>query len=178
MLFRKYNIKDEHIIHSENKIYREMYYLVLLICYVSIIMKAYLHGFQIEQVYTELTILFSLGIYFAYRSARLGIFSGKVELHNQKSKFTMERKQILIGLIIGLLLAASIAIRSAILYSDGGGNTIYVFIIVFIGSIMIYVPFFLMFILISYNIMKRKSDKVIAKQLQESDEDGDTHEKY
>ncbi|MFD1361242.1 DUF6773 family protein [Lentibacillus salinarum] len=178
MFFRKHNTKDERITNIENKIYREIYILVMLICAISAAIKFYQNGFHLEAVYTEWVIFIATGIYFSWRSASLGIFSDEVEMHDRTSKMTKGQKQLVIGMVIGVGAALVIGMRSAILYGDGFANSIYTFFLVFAASIMMYVPFLVLVMAISYTMMKRKSDKTVAKQLDDSAEDGDPDEKY
>ncbi|WP_164667324.1 DUF6773 family protein [Virgibacillus doumboii] len=177
-LFRKNKVRDERIINLQNKIYKEIYILVIIICAVSAAIKIYVYGIGTDRVYTEMVILLAQGIYFSYRSAKTGIFSDEVEMHDRTSKMSMERKNLIIGMVIGVVLALGIATQSAILYGEGTGNTIYNFFLVFFTCLMMYVPFFVLVIIIGHSFMKKKSDKAVKKQLDDMDDDGDSDEKH
>src|SRR5699024_9106082 len=98
MFFRKTKTDDERITNTENKIYKEMYFIVLIICILSVSIKVYVHGFHTKLIYTEIAILLAQGIYYTYRSVSLGIYSNEVELHDRKSKLSYEKKNLLIGM--------------------------------------------------------------------------------
>ncbi len=166
-------VKDERVVHAQNKIYRELYLLVLFVCLVSVAVKFYMYGNHIENVYTELIILLAQGIYFSYRSAATGLFTDEVELHDRSSKWSLQKKSLFFGLTAGFIIALFFGVRSAILYGDGGLNSFYTFCIVFFVSIIIYVPFLVFVLVISYEMMKRKSDTIMNKQLGE-----ENNEKY
>lgn len=145
MNFFKNKMKDERITQIQNKIYRELYYLVLIICAGSIAIKSYFYGLDSSRFATELVILFSQGAYYLYRLIKLGVYSDQVELHDQSNKTKMSTKNIIAGIGFGIIMALFFGIRSAILYADGGLQMMYYFLIVFAASFMIYVPFLLAF---------------------------------
>ncbi|GAA0607129.1 hypothetical protein GCM10009001_25530 [Virgibacillus siamensis] len=176
--FRKNNMKDERVINLQNKIYRELYILVLVICMISAIIKIFLYGMGTDAIYTEMIILLAQGVYYAFRSAGMGIFSDEVEMHDRTSKMPMEKKMLIKGLIFGVAIALFFGTRSAILYGENTGNPIYTFFLVMFVSLIIYVPFFVLVLVISHTAMKKKSDKAVEKQLDDMDEDGDSDEKH
>ncbi|SFD68432.1 hypothetical protein SAMN05216238_103142 [Lentibacillus persicus] len=178
MFYRKRNTKDERITIIENKIYREIYILVMAICLVSVGVKLYMHGVRLDNVLTEWIIIIAGGVYHSYRSATLGIFSDEVEMHDRTNSMSKEKKNLLIGMGIGVVLACYFGLRSAILYGNGGIDSVYTFLLVFFVSFLIYIPFFVLVSTISFTIMKRKSDKAVAKQLSEQEEAGDDDEKH
>ncbi|HLS08471.1 DUF6773 family protein [Lentibacillus sp.] len=178
MFFRKHNTKDERIKNIENKIYKEMYILVILICVISAGIKLYQNGFHLEAVYTEWVIFLGTGIYFSWRSASLGIYSDEVEMHDRTSSMSREKKNLIIGAVIGVAAAVAVGVKSAVSYSDGVADSLFNFLLVFFVSIMIYVPFLVIMMIISHTIMKKKSDKAVTRRLEDLDEDGDADEKH
>lgn len=176
--FRKNKMKDERVINLQNKIYREIYILVIIICFISAAIKNYLHGPGSDTLYTEMAILVASGIYYAFRSASLGIFSDEVEMHDRTSKMSMERKNLIKGMTVGIVLSLLIGMRSAILYGEGTGNSIYNFFLVFVVCLMMYVPFFVLLLVVSHTFMKKRSDKAVGKQLDDMEEDGGPDEKH
>ncbi|WP_077329564.1 DUF6773 family protein [Virgibacillus siamensis] len=176
--FRKNKMKDERVINQQNKIYREVYTLIIIICVISVALKFYLYGFQSGSVYTEMAILFVSSVYYAFRSASLGIYSDEVEMHDRTSKLPMQKKNVITGLLFGIAMALIFGTRSAVLYGEDTGNSIYTFFMVFIVSLIIYIPFFVLVTLIGHTYMKNKSDKAVKKQLDDMDEDGGNDEKH
>jgi hypothetical protein len=174
--FNKLKVKDERITHIQNKIYAEIYILVIVICGVSMGVKHYAYGLYIEDMATELVILIASGVYYVYRSASLGIFSAEMEMHDRKSKRSMQKKNLIASISLGIGIALYFGINSAVRYADGLGQIIYYFFLTAAASLMIYLPFLIMFLVVGNEVMKRKSDKAINKML--DDESGDDDEKY
>ena len=56
-------VDDERIVTAQNKIYREIYFLVMAVCLISMGFKFYQYGFGVDFIYTELAILFLQGVY-------------------------------------------------------------------------------------------------------------------
>ena len=77
---------DERIENVGNKIYREMYHVIMAICLVSFVVKMYKYGAGIEEAVLELVILIGGGVYFLARSIFLGVFWDEVEMHDRISK--------------------------------------------------------------------------------------------
>ncbi|TMN23356.1 DUF6773 family protein [Lentibacillus cibarius] len=179
MFFRKNHIKDERIANIRNKIYKEMYILVIIICLISVAIKFYQNGFHLEEVYTEWFIFIITSIYFSYRSANLGIYSDEVELHDRASGMSREKKNLIIGIIIGIVFSGFLGLNSAISYTDGIADGFFTFFLVFFTCIVIYVPMLSIMMIISHAMMKRKSDKAAARQLKDlHEDDGDSDEKH
>jgi hypothetical protein len=176
--FNKSRVKDERITHIQNKIYAEIYILVIVICGVSMGVKHYVYGLYIEDMATELIILIASGVYYVYRSASLGIFSAEMEMHDRKSKRSKQKKNLIASIALGIGIALYFGINSAVRYADGLGQSIYYFLLTAAVSLMIYLPFFIMFLVVGNEIMKRKSEKAINKMLGDDDEPGDDDEKY
>lgn len=172
MSFFKNKMKDERITQTQNKIYRELYYLVLIICAGSIAIKAYYFGFDSSHFATELVILFSQGVYYLYRLTKLGVYSDQVELHDQSNKTRMSTKNIIVGICLGVIMAVFFGIRSAILYADGGLQMMYYFLLVFAVSFMIYVPFLLAFFGLTHYQANKQSKKAADRKLDNPEKPG------
>lgn len=170
-------VKDERITQMQNKIYREMYILVTIICGLSIAVKSFLYGINTETVATELVILFTQGVYYVIRSSGLGIFSAETELHDQHHKTTRARKNVIGGVVFGLAMAIFFGTRSAVVYAETYGTAVSYFVITFLASVMIYIPFFLIFFSGSFAVANSRSERVNEKALND-DENGDLDEKY
>lgn len=167
---KKNKVNDERIINAQNKIYREIYTVITIICLLSVAIKFYLYETtSIKLIITEFIILFLSSVYYMARSASLGIFSDEVEIHDRTSKTPMSSKNIYIGLSIGVLIGISFGARSAFLYGNGYLNSIYLFALVLFASLMIYVPFFLLLISGSFLVAKKASLKVAEKDLDDED---------
>ncbi|MCT2535256.1 hypothetical protein NC661_20750 [Aquibacillus koreensis] len=167
--FSKNNIQDERIITMQNKIYREIYILLLAIVIISVIVKFVVYGVESANVITELIILVTQGIYYSARSARLGIFSAEVELKDQSNKVPVRIKNVIVGLLFGLAIGIFFGIRSALLYADTTAESIYYFFLVMVVSFMIYIPFFIAILSGAYWLTKRSSDHVNEKDLDDNE---------
>ncbi|MFB5662635.1 DUF6773 family protein [Alteribacillus sp. HJP-4] len=163
-------MKDERITIMQNKIYKEIYILVILFCLGSIAVKHYLYGFEFQLIATELFILIGQGIYYSVRASMTGLFSSEVELHDRRSRLPMSSKTILIGLLFGAALSLYFGIRSAVLYGEGTAQSLNYFLITFLGAFMIYVPFLAVTMAVSFYISKKKSDAAVEKALKDDDE--------
>ncbi|MBD1379782.1 DUF6773 family protein [Metabacillus arenae] len=155
-LFKKKDIAvDERIVNSKNKIYKEMYLLILAVCILSIVVKYALYGMNTHLVITELVILLAQGIYYVVRSVGMGIFSDDVEVHDRTSKVPMGMKNLISGLFFGVALAIFFGVRSAMDYGETILEQIWYFILVFFASLMIYAPFFgLILAIVHFSAMK------------------------
>lgn len=134
---------DERIVNTQNKIYKEIYTLVMLICLLSVIVKFLALGTD-TSVITEVVIMLASSLYYLIRSVSLGVYSDAVEVHDRSSKFKMSTKNIVAGSTLGLGLALFFGLRSASLYADGTTQSLWYFILVFTVSLMIYAPVFLL----------------------------------
>jgi len=56
MFFRRKKIVDERVINMQNKVYKEIYLIIYLICLASIVIKFINYGFIVENVLTECVI--------------------------------------------------------------------------------------------------------------------------
>lgn len=151
-------VNDERIEHAKNKIYRELYTLISIICLISIGVKYYTLGIDIGFIWTELAILFAGGIYYLIRSVSLGIYSDEVEIHDRNSNISMSKKTVLLSVVLGLGLALVFATNSAVKYGSDGNEAKY-FISVFVFSLLLYVPVFLGLFYFPHLLAKIKSDR-------------------
>ncbi|WP_339196460.1 DUF6773 family protein [Solibacillus sp. FSL R5-0449] len=172
MGFWNKKIVDERVYNTQNKIYREIYILTMIIVIASIAVKFYLSGVSMESVATEMVILICGSLYYGFRSAQLGVFSDEVELHDANSKFSYSTKQLIVGSGLGLVIALFMGINSAYQYADSSSQAIEYFFLVFIVSLMIYVPFYLLLLFGAYKSALNKSQKVNSKMLEEDDDAG------
>ncbi|QED46244.1 DUF6773 family protein [Cytobacillus dafuensis] len=164
--FRKRKkVVDERIRNTQNKIYREIYMLIMVICLLSIAAKMYILGLEAKQIMTELIILFVSGIYYTVRAASLGIFSDEVEIHDRNSKVPLSSKNVYFVLSFGLIISIFFGVRSAMIYGEGYLNSIFIFVLVLFSSLMINVPFFLVVIVGSFSAAKSASLKASEKDL-------------
>ena len=153
---------DERVENTKNKIYKEAYILIMIICFTSIGVKYYLYGNNTKQVITELLVIFLSSLYYVIRIVCLGIYMDEIEVHDRTSKLPLSTKNIIIGLVFGVGIAIFWGIRSSILYGNSG-NRIWYFIIVFLASIMMYCPFLIAFIAISDSAARKASKKITQK---------------
>ncbi|SDJ82155.1 DUF6773 family protein [Sediminibacillus albus] len=172
--FQRNKVKDERITNLQNKIYREIFLIVAAICVLSLIIKQLNHGYSEANIWTEAVILLVSSFYYMIRSTGLGIFSAEVELHNQASKRSMAFKNIVFGLLFGIGIGTFFGIRSAVLYADSTLQSIYYFLLVSLVSFIIYIPFLIVVVGITYLAAKKRSDRAVEKEL-EDDQDQDEH---
>lgn len=174
--YKRANVKDERLTNLKNKIYAEIYILIILICGISTVVKYFIYEMGIQGIATELAIVFISGVYFTYRSTKLGVISAEVEMHDRESKWPQQKKNLFTGIILGIVIALFFGINSAVQYADGAGQRIYFFSITAIVSLMIYLPIFLIILVVGNDQLKKKSDKAVNKML--DDESGESDEKY
>lgn len=178
MIFSKKNrMQDEWVVHTRNKIYAELYVLVVIICNISAILKYFVYGLSIEHVLTELLILFACGVYYLYRSVRLGLFSAETELHDREHKWSRQKKNLFGGIGLGVGIALVMGVNSAVQYAEGTQQSIYYFFLTAFASLMIYLPFFVVVLVVGNEMAKRKSDRIMNNML-DQDEFGNDDEKH
>lgn len=175
-LYKKSGVEDERITNIKNKIYTEIYILVIVIASISVVFKYFIYNLGIEGIATELIILFLSGVYFIYRSTRLGVFSAEIEMHDRESKWSHQKKNLFASVTLGVVIALVFGINSAVQYAEGINQSINYFLLTAFVSLLIYLPFFLIFIVGGNEILKKSSEKSINKML--DDESGDNNEKY
>lgn len=159
MFWKKKKFEDERIINTKNKIYKEAFIIVMVMCMVSIVAKYYFFGFDFKQFALELAIITVSGLYFFIRSVLLGLYSDEVEIHDRNSKTPMSTKNIVMGISSGVFMALYFGIRSSILYAESILQKIMFFAVVFCVSLMIYCPIFIAISNIPFLIGNKASKK-------------------
>ncbi|WP_246061707.1 DUF6773 family protein [Paenibacillus oralis] len=137
---KKGAVRDERIEQLKNRIYKEIYVLIAIICSVSVFLKTFVLDGQ-PSMLLEVIILLAGGLYYGIRSIALGIYSDEVEVYEQSSKRSYGKRTLYTGLAIGLTLALLFGIRSAVLYGDESTYLKY-FALVFLVSLGLYIPLF------------------------------------
>ena len=153
---------DERIENTKNKIYKEVYIVIMVICVISIGVKYYLYGTTAKQLITELLVMFLSALYYGIRSVWLGIYIDEIEVHDRTSKLPLRTKNIIIGLVGGVAMAIFFGIRSSIVYGNSS-NRLWYFITVFIVSIMMYCPFLVAITVIGDSAARKASKKITQK---------------
>lgn len=155
---------DERIENLKNKLYKEVYVLVVVICSASIVIKSILNGYVgIAPIITELVIFLLAGLYYMFRSTRLGLYADEVEVHDRNSKLPMTAKHAVIGLSFGLAVAIYFGARSVVLYAEGILQSVWYFLLVSFASLMIYLPLFvggLLLLHVAARTMSRRSQQI------------------
>ncbi len=162
-------VTDERVLHLQNKIYKELYLIIMAILLVSVVVKFITVEMSLQVVLTEWIIFIVASIYYTARSATLGIYSDEVELHDSRSKMKLNNKNMIGGIALGIVLALIFATNSAVNYADGSQQAIYYFILVFFVSLFIYAPLFVGTIAITYYAAKKKSEQINQKELEDSE---------
>lgn len=176
-LFRKRIEVDERITQMKNKIYAEVYILIMIISSISAITKHFIYDLPIGQIATELIILLVSSIYYGYRSISLGVVSAEIEMQERKSKWSYRKKNVIIAITIGIGFSLFFGINSAVRYAAGIEQGIYYFLITTGVSLVIYLPFFILIIVIGNEFVRRKSERAEENLLIDGDS-GDDDEKY
>ncbi|MFJ5765873.1 DUF6773 family protein [Lysinibacillus sp. NPDC093210] len=158
---------DERVKNLQNKIYKEVYVLVMIVCSISILIKFFKMGVSLDNVLTEWLIIFISSVYYYVRTAYLGILTDEIEVHDSNSKVKLGTKNVLFGVVFGLVFAIILGLNSAFNYADSTQQAIEYFFVVFLVSLLIYVPFFAGFLGLSYMAAKKKSDQVVQKNLED-----------
>ena len=163
---RRIKVKDERIENVRNQIYKEMYYVVLAICFVSMVVTIYKYGYDVNEFILELLILFLGGVYYLARSIYLGVFWDEVEMHDRTSKTPMSTKTIYRGIGFALIIAILMGINSAFNYADTSTQGLLYFGLVLFVSVVIYLPIFLL--LFGVTFLRRKSVEKIRRMIKNS----------
>ena len=158
---------DERITHTRNMLYKETYFVVVLICFASMLAKNIYYGQNVSMITTELVLLVVTALYYGIRSIKLGIYSDEVEVHDRKSKLPMNMKNVIWGLCLGVVLATWFGINSSVNYAEGTLQSIWYFILVFFVSLIIYIPIFLIVIVMTHNLAYKVSKKATRKDEEE-----------
>ncbi|TYS69527.1 hypothetical protein FZC76_04645 [Sutcliffiella horikoshii] len=162
-------VEDERIVNIQNKIYREIYFLVMAICLISIGFKFYQYGFGVNSIHTELAILFLQGVYYTVRGASMGVLSDEVEIHDRKSKVPMKWKTLFWGGASGVIIAIFFGLNSAFNYADTTAQAYSYFFMVFFVSLMIYIPFLVLLSGSTFLAAMNRSKKAAEKELDEDE---------
>ena len=170
-MFNRKKIVDERIVNIQNKIYREIGQMILILCSMSIIIKVTIGLRGFEYIWIELIIIIFAGIYYIVRSTQKGIFSEEVEIQRVNLKINPDTLTVLIGITLGVIIGLIFGFNSAIQYADGLVQKVYYFMITFTVSILMYVPFLLIILYVLPRIAKNKSDQINRKMLDEMDEE-------
>ena len=163
--------KDERLTTLQNKIYREMYILIVVICALSVLYKLFLVEGGIQHVWTEIIIFSVSSGYYLIRSAMLGIFSDEVEMHDRSSKVSFSKRNFLISLLLGVGFSLFLAVRNSLKYGEGAEETFYFFLSILLGCLMIYIPVLFVIMVVPYAVAKYKSDKINEQELEEMDDE-------
>ena len=163
ILFNREKVSDERVENLKNKIYKEAFWIAIILNGTSILVKFYLYGINTEPVTTEFFIIVILLLYSAVRTVSLGIYSDEVELHDRRSRIPMGTKNVLSGFGSGFVIAIFFGIRSSVLYGSGG-NRLWYFILVFITSILIYCPFFIATMMVLHKTAQKVSERISQRQ--------------
>lgn len=166
----KRKIGDERVQNLQNKIYREIYYIVSIICIISLIGKLAIYGRGFEHIGTEMVILIVCGVYYSLRAMYSGVLSDEVEIHDAHSKFRYSTKTIVIGILCGVIIALSMGLNSGINYADSNAQAIEYFFMVFLISLLIYAPFFAIFLFIGYQSAVKKSKQINEEMLKDEED--------
>ncbi|RCW74938.1 DUF6773 family protein [Saliterribacillus persicus] len=165
--WKKKNVEDERFEAEQNKIYKEVYFITSMLIFLSLIWKTFTTGLDLSNIYVELILLFVPGIYYSIRYIYLGLFSDVVEMHNRNSKYSYLSKNLFYGILSGIILALIFGVNSAVNYADSTGEAYYFFFLVFFVSLLMYVPFFAVFSLVTYQSAKKKSDQIANKRMED-----------
>lgn len=112
---------------------------------------------------TELIVILAGSIYFGVRSVMLGIYSDEVEVHDQTSKISYSQRNVITGLIIGISMALFLGIRSSVMFADTAHEKWWYFFLVFIFSLLLYIPLFAGFNVIVHHFANKASQKAASK---------------
>jgi hypothetical protein len=163
--------KDERVTNLQNKIYREMYILVVIICALSVIYKQFFVEGGTQHLWTEIIIFLVSSVYYLVRSTMFGIFSDEVEMHDRTSKLSFNNRNFLISLFLGVGFSLLLAIRNSLKYGEGTQETFYFFLSILLGCLMIYIPVLFCIMVLPYAVAKYKSDKINERELEEMDDE-------
>ncbi|PAF32078.1 DUF6773 family protein [Paenibacillus sp. 7516] len=160
--FKKKGNQDERIVNLKNKVYKEAYIVIMYLCGISILVKSFFQ-WETYSTLTELIVILAGSIYFGVRSVMLGIYSDEVEVHDQTSKMSYSQRNVITGLIIGISMALFLGIRSSVLFADTAHEKWWYFFLVFIFSLLLYIPLFAGFNVIVHHFANKASQKAASK---------------
>lgn len=156
---RKKKITDERIENIRNQIYKEIYYVIIAVCLISMGIKIYLYGMDQGEYVLELVILLIGGFYYLARSIFLGVYWDEVEMHDRTSKTKMSKKGIFSSVFFALIIAIFMGVNSAVSYADSNSQGLWYFGLVLFVSVMIYLPIFLLLFGGTYMLAKKVSNR-------------------
>lgn len=165
----KQKVVDERIQNTQNKIFRELYYIVSIICIISLISKMVIYGRGLGHIETEMIILIFCGVYYTIRGMYSGVLSEEVEIHDANSKVRYSTKTAFIGVMCGVAIALTMGLNSAINYADSNAQALEYFFVVFLVTLLIYAPFLTVFLVISYQAAVKKSKQINDKMLEDDE---------
>lgn len=134
------NPKDERVEQAKNQIYRELYIVVVGLCFLSIIIKQFVDVAAYSSILAEIVILLIPSLYYMVRGWQLDIFSAEREMHDRRSRIPMTAKNFIYAGAGGVAISLYFGTRSAILYAEGSAQSISYFFLVAAVSLMIYLP--------------------------------------
>jgi hypothetical protein len=143
-LFKGSKQIDERILWVKNQIYKEVYAVAAVVCILSIIIKLYIKEYGINEILTELSVLIISSVYIAVRMIMTGVYSDETEVHDRANKIPLNRKQLIFGVILGIVIALYFGIRSSLLYAESISQRVWYFSIVSFASLSIYCPIFIL----------------------------------
>ncbi len=160
-------IVDERIQSVQNKIYKEVFYLVLIMCLVSIVAKTLYYGFDATKLITEAVIILGSIGYFGIKTILLGTY---YEVNEDKINRSSPKKNALFGGLVGVLIAIFFGVRSSILYANQG-EKLYYFMLVFVAALMIYIPVLIIATVLPDYMANKVSKRMSEKRLGDYDEE-------
>ena len=163
--------KDERVTNLQNKIYREMYIVIVIICGLSVLYKQFFVEGGTQHLWTEIIIFAVSSGYYLIRSTMLGIFSDEVEMSEQSSKLSFNKRNFVISLIVGVAISLFFAILNSQKYADSTEEAYTFFFVILFASLMIYIPVLFAIMVLPLAIAKRKSDQVNEQELEEMDDE-------
>ncbi|MFG6147520.1 DUF6773 family protein [Halobacillus sp. B23F22_1] len=170
--FTKKKPQDERVTTLQNKIYRELYHVIILICAGSLVYKSIQREAYIDNTWLEMLILIGGVIYYLARASHLGIFTDEVEMHDRSSKIKLNTKYLITSLMIGGGLSLFFAVNNSLRYGETTQETIFYFFLILITSLIINVPILLGLFVVPSLIAKHNSDRMNERELiDEDDED-------
>src|SRR5699024_3376452 len=179
-LFKKSKHEDDWVTHTKNKIYAEVYKLVIAICGITVIVKLFLNAYtaDVHLIHdTEIIILLIASLYCLYCSIRLDVSAAEEEMKDRKDKMSSQKKNVFWSIGAGFGIAIFMGLNSTVNFGEGTRQSIYYFFFVSIGSLLIYLPVMLIIFVAGRAMAKRESDRVVDYMLKD-DADGEDDEKY
>ena len=163
--------RDERLTNLQNKIYREMYILIVVICAMSVLYKQFLVEGGTQHLWTEIIILLASSVFYLVRSTMLGIFSDEVEMHDRSSKMSFNKRNFLISLFLGVGFSLTFAIVNSQKYADSTQEAYSFFFTILFACLVFYIPVLFCIMVLPYAVAKYKSDKINERELEEMDDE-------